>query len=188
MAEPTPEGVLKILPILVPGIASILVPVVGWVLSSVGIGRKQRQIEYFIRRLDLGEKLSSLADKGTNEKDLKFLKAEFDEILNYLKSTPINAERPDIIIPLDLAKVRSIFLFYNPHSIKGWVYHVIFYFSALGILGGVELFLFTKIDWREYIYVVIFYVGMALVFHRLAVKNARKLEEQRKDRNWSDAH
>lgn len=175
MAEPTLDVVLKILPYLIPGVASILVPVVGWILSSIGLGRKQKQIEYLLRRLDLNEKLRTRVEKSANEEDLKFLAAEFTEILNYFKSTAVTAERPATIIPLRLAKFRSTFLLYNPHSVKGWVYHVVFYFSLQGILIGL---LFSQEAMGFRIYISVFYFIVAVVFQRLAVMNARKSEER----------
>jgi hypothetical protein len=163
---------------LIPAAASLLVPVVGWIMSSIGLGRKQKQIEYFIRRLDLSEKLNNSVVKCPNEEDLKFLTVEIEEMLDYLKSTAVTGEAPANIIPLTLVRVRSTFLLYNPHSVKGWVYLVVFYFSLIGLLTGV--YMIKKDTIFVGIVTSVFYFIMAVVFQRLAVKNARKLEECRK--------
>jgi hypothetical protein len=176
MAEPTADPVLKVLPYLIPAIASILVPIVGWILSSTGLGRKQKQIEYFIRRLDLNEKLRTLAEKGLGEEDLRFLKAESEEILNYLKLNSLLPRQSYTVMPARLARLRSTFLLYDPGSTKGWVYHIMFYFSLLGVFSGFTIY---QKDVGMSIYVVVLYLVMAFVFQRLAHRNMLRTRERK---------
>ena len=164
------DKLIKIMPILIPALASILVPVVGWILNSIGFNRKRRQIEYFMQRLELIEKLKTLAEhEGANESNLQFVQNEFNEIFTFLKSTTVTAEKPSTIAPLRLVALRSTFLLYNPHSVKGWVYHILFYFFVYGVFSGILLF-----GGREGIFISLFYFVLAVVFQRLAAGFAIK--------------
>jgi len=148
-------------------VTAILVPVIGWLLNSTGLNRKQKQVAYFMQRLELLEKLRAFHGESDIAKRHYDIEREIDDIILFLKAMPITVEESEGISDAGITWLQKSLLVYKPNSLKGWIYHILFYIFALGTLSGLPLIIEAK-EYGAGIFVSLFYLFVALIVRRAA--------------------
>jgi hypothetical protein len=110
---------------------AVITPLVGWLLRRWGIAHQARQVAYLSRRLELINKLKEFQNQhyGTDPSvhDWSILDNQITGILQSLKKHSITPTSTRTINYDGMYPLRRILLLYKPISIKGWVFHILFY-------------------------------------------------------------
>lgn len=160
-------------------------PIVGWFVNRIGLGRRFREIDLRIKKLELLEKAASLS--RTESAGHEQVTASIDKaISNTLAYLEVAEEIPTEQVRLgyaSLSRTKRFFLLFKPYSIKGWVFRVLYYLNLYFIVVMPFMFFFLaqtgefeKTELPLMIPGMSVYVILTIVFHRLAVSDARKHE------------
>ena len=106
-----------------------LAPLIGWLLSQRGIGRRTKEIENLLKRIELVERLQSL------QKNEGLIKSSFSENLDVIVADIVKdlAEFREKEQPIQVTALQAqpwwqrFLLLYEQASLKGKVFKVLFY-------------------------------------------------------------
>ena len=146
-------------------ITAVLTPVaaavVGYFATRVGLAKKTREAEYWIKRLEVIQNIEKMESKLECNKKLKeILVEEKASVLNYLATTSKNREEISIY---DFDK-KNVFIrlvtLPKPRTFGGWAGAVLFYiyFFYAFVL---PLVMFSEFGEEPYLYI---FMPMALLF------------------------
>lgn len=167
---------------------ALLAPIIGWLINRAGAGRKLREVEWRMRQLELLEKAASVGGKTGDAEGRDRVRAAVDEaiddILAHIAAQRTPPEAAERTCYDSLSWPKRLLLIFRPYSVKGWVYRVLYYvflyFLMMMPLTFYWLSTTDELASQDLPLVVpslIFYLILAIVFHRLAVADARRHEK-----------
>lgn len=173
--------------VLVPAMLVLLQPIITWMINRAGTGKRHRVVELRIKELELLEKAIAL-HKAARESDgplaelaIEKTSVVFEDIKEKIESESKGEELKKHAYK-KLTWFKKLLLLFKPYSTKGWVYRILYYMNLYAVL--VMPFAFYSISKEGTIdlltlipgYAV--YIILAYVFHRAAIRDAQKHEQQ----------
>lgn len=180
----------EILIAIIAAVPVLFSPIVGWLINRIGLGRKFREVDLRIKKLELLEKAALLSRKESEgyEQINSSIDKAISDVITYLE---VSDEIPQEQVHsgyATLSRTKKFLLLFKPHSIKGWVYRVLYYLNLYFIVIMPFMFIsLTQTDKLEKTELplmmpgMFIYIILTIIFHRLAVSDARKHEKHIKE-------
>lgn len=178
--------------VLLSGIPVLLGPLLLWTLNRFGLAAKSRQMEYYLKRLELATKLREYKDKSETDTSTRrewgIVDAEVSQILAFIQTVQTESateERREVRQLTEMSLFRRIFLLFKPITRRGWILHGLFYYMIAGIVGTPYLLWADRPTANGFplfallIFLFAIYGGLAAMFRFFALRSFRRRLEMR---------
>lgn len=166
------SSILQILP-------AVVMPLILWYLNHTESVTGQKQINNYIKRLELLEKLRDFNLKLPKEKSAlneELLQQEIREVQNFLRPQLDQEEEKKIISFDRFSKIRRFLLIFKPASFKVFILQFFFYIIFITIISFIPQLInsitaktFSE-DLGTLIIVIIFYIVLLIILSYYANK------------------
>ena len=161
----------------------LLGTLVTWVLSRSGFAAKSREMDYYLKRLELATKLreyrQKFEEKTGASRRWAIVDTEVSQILAFIHPEEGVEGRKADPHPSEMPRWRRWFLVFKPLSVGGWVLHILYYYSL--VLAVVMPWLFTTDTYVDdelpaSMIPVFFlsYLGFAILLRYFALRSYKK--------------
>lgn len=185
--EPIDPRFIKVLIVAIP---ILLGPLVTWVLNRSGYAAKSREMDYYLKRLELATKLreyrQKFEEKTAASRKWAIVDTEVSQILAFIHPEEGAEGRRVDPQPKDMPILRWLFLLFKPLSVGGWVLHILFYYSlSLAVVipllystFAIELSKEASEVFAPSIFSFLSYLGFAILLRYFALRSYRKQLEK----------
>ncbi len=142
-------------------IAPIITAFVGLVFSKYGVSGKIKQLEFYIKKKELIEKL--LATKRLKSNQLK-LENELEEIATYINVSSISANEFTVFDYKNKKRYYKVFNLPKSITIGGKVAAVVYYIYGITSILYIPLIIYILIEHGFGEYTALFFIGFGISF------------------------
>lgn len=178
---------------IIPAVATVIVPIVVWIMNRSGRIGAIRQLDYMLKRLELVSKLDEVKQKhGSTDNpkhDWSVLEEESSDVLSSILVS-IKKQREETKKKVVISKLHWIkysLLLFQPVSRAGWTFRILYYLylyvtgisSFLTVIIGFDLqdaigLDASSEDYSTYFITSLYSGGIAFLFHFLAIRNYKR--------------